>query len=56
MAAKTRQWPMLIIDVAAHMQIAVYLNRAVVLQLDEAAGLVDKPKFADWCWWRCLRV
>ena len=47
MSAQTRQRSLLIIDVTRDVQVAVHLDRSVILQLDEAAGAVDQPEFAD---------
>ena len=47
MSTQTRQRALLIIDVTCHVQITVHLDRSVILQLDEAAGLVHQPQFAD---------
>ena len=47
MTTQTRQRTLPIIDVPRDVQVAVHLDRSVVLQFDEAARSVHYPKFAN---------
>ena len=53
MVAQRAERTVTIINVARHMEIAVHLNGAVVLQLQEAAGTMKQPKLTGWRRRRC---